>query len=346
MKKIDKVTIKDVAKIADVSVTTISNYLNGRFKYMSTETRQRIDRAISKTGYMPSMAGQNLRLQKQRLISIVFQRENAGLLSDPMLGQTIEGLSRELTTWGYGLIVACVGQDDISEYLAQRTRQSDCVCLMRSGESDPEFRFAQELSKASIPLVFIHQHAPEGLIDATSVRQAEFEAADELAALVLESRPSSVLLLTQHLPWPAIEARVAGFRNKLDKRPEVHVDRLTCDEFDYSSVANALESYRATKALPDVVMCGNDQIAYSVYNWAREAGLRIPDDFQLTGFNALPFQAPQTIQLTSVLSVPFDIGRRAAQAIQHRIQSGSFAVRDEVVALSLQVGSTTRSSKE
>ncbi len=339
--KPQRVTIKDVARVAGVSVTTISNYLNGRFGNMTEATRERIRVAIEKTNYVPSAAGQSLRTRRNRLVTMAFQREEAGFLSDPFLGQTVEGLSRQLTTYGYGLVVSCVGDDDREDFLNHRARQSDCVCILRSGESDASLSLSNKLSALGVPVVFLHQTAPEGLQDVASVMQDDFAGAETIAQRILKTNPRRVLILTHEIPWPQIERRVSGFVAAIERSPQVALEQAYCDEFSLDGILSVLDDSAEGGSGPDAIICSNDQIAHSAYVWAIRRGLSVPQDVQITGFNALSYVAPHVVTLTSVRSRPFDVGIECGKLVHQRIEFGSFEARSNVLPLEIRHGETT-----
>ena len=100
-----RATLKDVAAAADVSPMTVSNVLNGRLQYVSTDTRQRVEREIARLGYRRQSHARNLRSAEPRSIGMVIIDEQPAFLADFFTGQLVAGLANVLNGADYTLTI-------------------------------------------------------------------------------------------------------------------------------------------------------------------------------------------------------------------------------------------------
>src|SRR5262245_42710231 len=103
------VTIRDVALAAGVSAMTVSNLLNERAGTMRAETRRRIEAEIKRLGYRPHGMARSLRLAKQLSIGMIIIDEQPHYLADPFTTHIVAGLSNQLNSQGYGLLLQGLG---------------------------------------------------------------------------------------------------------------------------------------------------------------------------------------------------------------------------------------------
>ena len=100
----NNITIKDIANLANVSKTTVSFYLNGKFEKMSEDTKSRIEKVIKDTNYQPSNVARSLNFKKTNLIGVII-----GDITNSFANQIVKGIETFAHTKGYQLIICSSG---------------------------------------------------------------------------------------------------------------------------------------------------------------------------------------------------------------------------------------------
>src|SRR5699024_3994267 len=158
------VTIIDVAKKANVSKSTVSQYLNKRYKYMSLETKARINEAIEELNYIPNHVGRSLRQKKTAMIGVIV----ANILHN-FSTQFTRGIEDICNEHGIQVILCNADDNPIKErhYIEMlKARQVDGLFVFPTGDNHDLY---EEMLKANFPLVFIDRSVDELDIDAVLI---------------------------------------------------------------------------------------------------------------------------------------------------------------------------------
>jgi LacI family transcriptional regulator len=276
-----KVTIRDVAAEAGVSVTTVSHVLT-RFSgaRVSDETRERVETAARRLGYAANGLARGLRLQRSQTL---------GLLSDeiattPYAGRIILGAQETASARGWVLILLTTGNDPQVEQreiqaLAQHRVDGVLYATMyhRHVEVPAQLR--------TTPVVLLDARSSDPAIP--SVVPDEFGGAQTAVQHLLERGHRSIGFVNNVDGIPATHLRLDGYRAALAAagvpyRPELVVAETTeAPGCGYRSAKELLD--RADRAT--ALFCFNDRLAMGAYRAAAELGLRIPDDVSIVGFD-------------------------------------------------------------
>lgn len=147
--KKDSITIADIAKRANVSTTTISRYLNGKYEYMSEKSREKIAGIIKETGYRPNKMARGLKMQQSKIIGFVVAD-----IANPFSSILAKGISDACRQHGYSMTLANTDEDPHRERSAIRSmmdQQVDGIIVHQSGENEAFFR---ELAKEGAAVIF------------------------------------------------------------------------------------------------------------------------------------------------------------------------------------------------
>jgi LacI family transcriptional regulator len=150
-------------------------------------------------------------------------------------------------------------------------------------------------------------------------------------------------MLMPQTEWPAMRARMEGVASVWREAglPPPEVIRCADESFDVN-YAETLAALRSRTA-PDAILGGNDQMAVGAMKACIAHGLRVPEDIQITGFNAFDFWRYVDPVLTTVRSAAHALGERAAAELIARLQAATFSSHEIILPVKLEPGASTRS---
>jgi LacI family transcriptional regulator len=322
---VEKMTIHDVAKAAGVSTGTVSRALNDRAG-VNAETRKHVLEVVAKMGYVPDIGARQLARGSRSVVAITRYSDTS--LRNPYYTLLVDEIQQALMGSGYAVHIV---------------------------RNDTEL-FGSNIAGAIIPGLHIQDLRPIELRE----RQIPFVAISlghpqvGLASVELENRPG-MLEMMQHL-LELGHTRIAHMTGSpigqdANARLEAYKEALARANiaFDATLVLDGqfteLGAYRvATKAVKNglpftALACASDEMAIGAIQAFQDAGLRVPEDVSVTGFDDLPLESFQTAQLTTVRQ-PLDIvGREAAALLLEQVDGGD--TRTVMVRPNLIIRSTT-----
>ncbi|WP_455383069.1 LacI family DNA-binding transcriptional regulator [Salinispira pacifica] len=276
-----RVSSADVARRAGVSRTTVSFVLNNTpGKTISEETRQRVLEAASNLGYEPNVNARRLALLRDKAVGL-FVCQSQSVVSDSYVIRLIEGMSQVLNRKRYSLVLQPVraAESNYADLAAQD--ELDGVVLLNAHEQDDGI---SELQRKGVPLVVIGTMADESIFQVDIDNR---QAAQEMTSHLIELGHRRIGMIV-HAPlyFYAARERLAGFRSALKRaRIGAREELVTVADFTESSGELSMKHLLELDERPTAVFAGNDLIAYGAYKAIRDAGLRIPEDISVVGFD-------------------------------------------------------------
>jgi len=303
------VRIEDVAELAGVSAITVSRVLRTP-AVVAEATRQRVEQAVERLGYVPNLAAGTLASLKSRLVAVIVPTLRSSVYAD-----TIQGLSDELSTAGYHIMVGYSGYSadlEMSVLTAFMGRQPDAVVLT-GVEHNPALR--RMLRKRKLPTVEIWDLTDDPIDIAVGFDNVAAGAcvAEHLAKAGVR-RPA---VLGSD---PAREARAAKRLAGFEARCEALGLRVPIFEplLDGMSPQQAEAGFRRlVSRAPDVdgLFCLNDALAIAALMEARRLSLDVPGRMRIAGFGDFDLAAHVAPRLTTVRVPGYEIGRHAARRV-------------------------------
>ncbi|MBX3011209.1 MAG: LacI family DNA-binding transcriptional regulator [Caldilineaceae bacterium] len=312
-----RVTIRDVATAAGVSISTVSLYTQGR-SGVSPETAQRIAAAIAQLGYIPRQPN-GRRSESRRgshLFGLLLEEMSLSAFPETLYGAILNTIETEAKQLGYNMVLSVIEKDGIPQIIADE-HVSGVLILGGSPLNDA---VAVRLADVGIPLVLLDNYVVGAAIDAIvpDNEWGGYQAMQHLMTLghqrigILEG-PAKYKTLTDRL-WGALRA--------------AHDGGLTIPAAYRAapqSSGQPLKGYREMQALlalpqpPTAVFAISDKTAFGAMEAIREAGLRIPDDISLIGFDNEVRAEHTTPPLTTVHLPKRQMGSLAMQRLVARI---------------------------
>jgi LacI family transcriptional regulator len=302
------ITIHDVAKRLNLSITTVSRALDG-YDDVSEETRQRVIEMAREMGYVPSRAARQLRRQQAEAIGYILPTSTPRF-TDPYFSQFIAGLGDEIAGWNYDLVISTAPPGEAAEEALYRHwvqgRRVDGIVLARIRQQDWRVRF---LSEAGLPFVATAHNQ-----DPVQFPFVELDGRAGMAAMVKHlvdngHRSIAYIGATEELTLQA--ERFAGYRHGLAEAGLEYSSELVT-----TGDMNRRGGYRAGLALlslatpPSAIACVNDLTAEGVMRAASERGLRPGRDLAVTGFDGIDDPESVDPALTTCNPPVYDIARQ------------------------------------
>ena len=308
--------IQDVAKLADVSTATVSRALANPER-VSPEARARVLEAIAKTGYVPNPAARSLRSQKTYMVLVVLPD-----LSNTFFSKILRGIEERLFEAGYGMIISDLdGSPEKEAHFAAFTaagRVDGAILLnghlfgqTREGEGTP--------AKTGIPLVALCEAIPSADIPQIEIdnRAAASRMTQHLASLghrsiAYVSGPANNILERE---------RYLGYQEGL-KAAGLPFDPALVLPGDYTieSGVTAGQDLVARSTRPTAVFCTSDEMAIGLMRTLLSAGLKVPEDISVAGFDDIEFAAVTEPALTTIHQPRRDLGQAAASVLIDLLQ--------------------------
>lgn len=322
------VTIYDVAKHAQVSITTVSRVLNTPDQ-VNPETRARVLAAIDALGFVPKAEATARARKSTRRIGVL-----APFLTFPSFVERLRGVIAALSREGYELVVYDVessAQRDSILASLPLTNRLDGLVVMALPLSEST---AQRLLKHNLPAVLLECSHPQ-----FSSIEIDDESGGRLAAelFVRQGRRRPAFVGDASVPDYAIPTsarRLGGYRRALAEAgvdlPDAYV-ALTSHTRE--EAAKATQRLLALPEPPDAIFAPSDTQAVGALKAARAAGVAVPQDLAIVGFDDVEFA--ELVELTTVRQHLEESGQAAVQLLLDRIEHPEAAPRRVLLSLSL-----------
>lgn len=303
-------TIYEVAKQANVSITTVSRVLNGTGP-VAAVTRTRILRAIRDLGYEPSWLGRALAGRRRNAVGIVFPD-----LAGPYHAGVIAGLEAWAAASDLALfILGTHGRDGSGTLVAEFAQHVDGLVLTARAVAEDDM---QRLRDQGTKVVLLGQPPVMGF-PAVRVQNRDY-AKDLTEHLITRHKVERMDFLGDPAVSPDVEERWQGFldaHKALGVHPPTSPVRTLLRESDgHREVHALLNSDRP----PGAIMCANDELALGAYTAASERGVRVPDDLRVTGWDDIPQARWAAPGLTTVHQPLEKLGQSAGRTLAMLLQ--------------------------
>lgn len=296
-------TIRDVAKRAEVSVASVSRALNG-LDNVSEEMRERVREAARALGYVPHAGARSLSLSRTNAIGVVLPA-----LHGEFFSEIVRGMDQVASKRGYLLLLSNMHAeaDGSTAVLRAMRGRVDGLLLMAPHVNDEEL---VEALPTGLPTILIntrghHAGCPEIHLDNAAGAEA---VAEHLLAL---GRRNLV-----HIAGPAgnidAQERADAFVRTIARHPNVTVTTVPGDFFEESGKA-AVKALLAEGASFDAIFAANDNMAIGALEALRKAGVRVPEQVAIAGFDDIPLA--KHVGLTTVRVRIAELGERALERL-------------------------------
>jgi DNA-binding LacI/PurR family transcriptional regulator len=307
------VTIKDVAKLAGVSISTISLALNNQ-PGVKDETRQRVLDAVKKLNYRPNQMAQGLVKKKTNNINVVVSGPKYGYFSSPILFEEIKGIAEIINSSGYRLVLKMTTAEEEIEFIEEQmdARTGDGMILWGSRMSEERL---EEIGGGPMPVVVIGRYLKHKELYSVTVN--DYKGAYLGTRHLLELGHVKIGFIGSLYGVSSAQDRLEGYKEALrefgldiDKNLVVRGDYY--QESGYNAMKEILPYFHKGMT---AVFAASDLMALGAIKAILEQGLSVPDDISIVGFDNMPNSDLLLIPLTTVATPLHKLGEEAARKL-------------------------------
>jgi len=326
------VTIKDIARAAGVSHSTVSRALKGDPR-ISQETTERIQRLAEEMGYRPSAVAQSLVTRQTHTIGLVVT-----FISDPFIDRIVDGIEDQAARAGYSVFLSASHADPERELAVVETfhrRRVDGVIVLASRVGH---LYSERLDELGVPIVLINSQAEGEYL--YSVSADDRQGARLIVRHLIELGHRRIGYIGCTFRPPSSRRRWAGYRDALeDAGIPYDSDLVIVPETHQDVEGGRLGLKTLLEQGITAVFCYNDRTAIGAMLEARERGIDIPSSLSVAGFDDIEASWYVTPPLTTVHQPRLEMGRRAMQMLLDLLE-GQF-VSDVLLPCELIVREST-----
>ncbi len=317
-------TIREVARLAGVAPITVSRVINNA-GYISAETRRKVEFAVAQLGYVPNTLSQSLRWKQTGMLALVLTD-----ITNPFWTTVARGVEDAASEAGYHVILCNTDEspDKQESYLnALFQKRVDGILLVPALDAMDDIKRASQLR---VPLVVLDRRLSQPLTD--SVRCDSEDGAYRLTRLLLERGHRQVAILTGS-PYTATAAdRLDGYRRALREAGiNESGERVLYGAFTLESGIEMARQVLVTDPRPTAIFAANNFIALGLLKTLFAAGLRVPEDISVVGFDDLPASLLIDPILTVAAQPAYEMGAQATKLLIKRLVGEGPVAPQEVV---------------
>jgi DNA-binding LacI/PurR family transcriptional regulator len=326
------VTIKDVAKKLNVSVSSVSKAFNGRHDIKS-ETKELILKVGREMGYHPNPIAKKLQQKQTFNIGVVVPE-----FVNAFFPEVIIGIQDILTEKGYQALIVQSNECFETELKNVQSLEQDMVdgLIISLSRETKNLEYYQSLLRQNYPIVFFNRY--NEALPASKVIFDDFKWAFFVTEHLIKQGCKKIYHLSAYQHLLLARDRIKGFKKALQKH------KIECsDEWVIEAGLFVEEGEQIMTDLiqnndiPEAIVCANDKIAFGAMRVIKKAGLKIPDDIAVTGFSETPFVEIVDPPLTSVAQPTYEMGEIAAKLMLRKIENENMTPETVILNGSLNI---------
>lgn len=309
-------TLKEVAKKAKVSITTVSRVMNDAAK-VNPETRERVERAMRVLGYQPSRVAQRLRTTngRSKLLGLIIPD-----IQNPFYSNIVRGIEDVAYGKDYAVILCNSDENSSKEKFYLDVLQSESVDGVILPPIHQHGKMMEGLIDSGIPIVCVDRKLAQSTLDTVVI---DNEKGGYLAVShLLEQGHQRIAILTSSPQFSSFEERQKGYEKALTEAG-IEIDRDLIREGDPRSSEDARQITHEILKLnpaPTAIFATNNLMTLGVLEAVNEQHLKIPRNISVIGFDDMPWAKAISPPLSVIKQPAYEMGRRAAELFFQRIE--------------------------
>jgi LacI family transcriptional regulator len=330
------VTIRDVAKTAGVSVSTVSRVLNGKVD-VAKETKNNILSVIDDLGYSTNLAARSMRSQKKNLIGLIMPD-----IAYPFAIEVMKGVNQAIAESNFDLLVYTSG--DVRKR-GRVTSEQKYITLLAKSISDGVIVVAPVASEYNIDKPIVSIDPVMSNPSYPSIHATNYQGSLDVMRYLIDLGHKRIGYINGRAELESANRRLMGYRDAL-KEAGIQIDAELIANGDYTT-ETGVSCGRQLLSLnnrPTAIFASNDQMAMGVYRVAEEMGLSVPDDFSLVGFDNIT--ESKYLGLTTVDQFISEQGYGATQMLIQIINEIPLENQTQKVQTQLVVRNSCRENPE
>lgn len=324
-----RVTIKDLAKKMNLSVSTISRALHNHPR-IGEETTREVQKLAKELGYFPNSVASNLRRNKTHTIGVIVPRIDIHFHS-----LAISGIEEVAYKNGYAVTIyqskdSLDREISITNILQTNMVDGIIICLGLETKDCNHFNRFKELN---VPMVFYDRVSND--FDASKVIINDFEAAFKATEHLIMNGCTQIAHIAGCQSTNIFKARVEGYKAALMKH-NIPINEILIEntsDLSYEEGVKCAKKLLSGRVIPDGIFCANDYTAISAIQVFTKAGFHVPNDVAIVGFSNYPISRIIEPTLTTIDDRAFEMGQTATKLLIRQIKEKNQLIASETIVL-------------
>lgn len=304
--------MRDVAKRAGVSVSTVSHVINNT-RSVSQGSRQRVEQAMEELGYKPNALARSLRRRKTNTLGMIVPDS-----ANPFFAEVARAIEDASFAQNY-IVILCNSEGDLEKQQTYTNvlieNRVAGILFVAAGVST---ELVNELGQRGVPLVIVDREVPGVEVDTVLTDHAQGGCLATQHLVDLGHRRIACIAGNSEVS-PSAE-RVNGYRRTLEKNGITFDESLVIKgDFQYESGYEATRQLLSLERSPSAIFACNDLMAVGCISAARELGMHVPSDLSVVGFDDVRLASFTNPPLTTIVQPKVEIGALATQMLLERL---------------------------
>jgi len=306
-------TMKDVAKLARVSVSTVSHVIN-KTRFVSDLTRQRVLKTMAEVSYYPNVVAQSLRRKKTNTVGLVISD-----ITNPFFPEVVRGIEKQLIRKGYSIILANTDDDTEKEkelvILLYGKRVDGFIIVTADGEN----KYLDFLIQQKVPIVLLDRRISRVKLDMVLVDNKG--GTRKLTEHLINLGHKKIGVITGPLSTSTGKERLKGYLESLRKHSLPKDDKLIkVGKFRQESGYSLTMELLSLSSPPSAILACNNVIGLGIMDALQEKGIKIPNEVALVIFDDLPWFRYLNPPISVVSQPTSELGEMAAKLLLERMK--------------------------
>ncbi|ELA6598451.1 substrate-binding domain-containing protein [Vibrio alginolyticus] len=303
-------TMKDIAKLAGVSTSTVSHVIN-KTRFVSEEISERVNNAAKELNYYaPSALARSLKVNRTKTIGMLVTTS-----TNPFFGEVVKGVERSCYQKGYSLILCNTEGDNermrqsINTLLQKRVDGLILMCSSLEGERIDVFERYPD-----IPVV-VMDWGPM-LFTSDKIQDNSLRGGYLAAKYLIDCGHTEIGCITGPLIKHQAQMRYEGYKRAMNEAGlEFNANWIIESDFECEGGYQAFKKMAQRGALPSSIFVSNDMMAMGVINAANELGIKVPDDLSIIGYDDIHIATFMSPSLTTIHQPKYRLGQAAVETL-------------------------------
>ncbi|MBE3724421.1 substrate-binding domain-containing protein [Vibrio parahaemolyticus] len=311
-------TMKDIAKLAGVSTSTVSHVIN-KTRFVSEEISERVNNAAKELNYYaPSALARSLKVNRTKTIGMLVTTS-----TNPFFGEVVKGVERSCYHKGYSLILCNTEGDNermrqsINTLLQKRVDGLILMCSSLEGERIDVFERYPD-----IPVV-VMDWGPM-LFTSDKIQDNSLRGGYLAAKYLIDCGHTEIGYITGPFMKHQAQMRYEGYKRAMNEAGlEFNANWIIESDFECEGGYQAFKKMAERGTLPSSIFVSNDMMAMGVINAANELGIKVPDDLSIIGYDDIHIAKFMSPSLTTIHQPKYRLGQAAVETLVRRLDDKS-----------------------
>jgi LacI family transcriptional regulator len=327
-----KLTIKDIARMAEVSTATVSMILNSKDGNISTVTREKVLRIVKENNYIPNTMARSLVTRQTKTIGLVIPD-----IVNPFFPELARGAEDKASEAGYSIIY-CNTDDDLEKeekYINMLAEKMvDGIVFTHSAKRTNGL---SPIDRGNIPVILIDRDLESSNVKG-KVLVDNLEGAYKAVKHLIDKGYKKIAFITGALTSTTAKDRLAGYRKALeDSGIEYNNNYIRAGQYKSEWGLTAVKQLLDEGLDFDAVFCGNDLIAISVIKLLKSKGYNIPNDVGVLGFDDIYMASVVEPGLTTIKQPNYEMGYKAVELLIEVLEKSGEAAEQKTIILDTEL---------